>query len=587
MFKHSVSNYDKEPYIAVEGYEHHVWQGIQSISEELILKITTLQKQKIVVVLDMYHGVFENEIISRLSATIKFDDILSVSTVNHSDTEIDNLLSNNITDDRVFGILSCHQMQHFFNPEKAEILKNKIMAYESGLILVYGIGASFILQGDILIYADMARWEIQQRMRKNEIANWCSQNYKLDYMQRYKRAFFIDWRVLDRHKQNILRKADYLLDTNNRIIDKMITGEAFFSALAQATSRPIRLVPFFDPGIWGGQWMKEVCDLDSAQPNFAWCFDCVPEENSMILKFGEIKIEIPSINLVFLYPDQLLGRHVHARFGLEFPIRFDFLDTMNGDNLSLQVHPFTEYIQNMFGMHYTQDESYYILDAKEDATVYLGLKDSIDSEIMLDELTTAQAGIKPFDANKFINVFPARKHDHFMIPAGTIHCAGKNAMVLEISATPYIFTFKLWDWGRVGLDGLPRPIHLEHGKNVIAWDRTTDWVKENLVNPVKLIREYDGIIEEQTGLHELEFIETRRHWSKNKVVHQTKGVFNVLNLVEGSEAIVESPSNAFEPFVVHYTETFIIPAAVGEYTIRPFNSSIGKEIATIKAYVRI
>jgi hypothetical protein len=60
----------------------------------------------------------------------------------------------------------------------------------------------------------------------------------------------------------------------------------------------------------------------------------------------------------------------------------------------------------------------------------------------------------------------------------------------------------------------------------------------------------------------------------------------VLNLVEGREAIVESPTGQFEPFVVHYAETFIVPAAVGAYTIAPYGESEGKEIATIKAYVR-
>ena len=66
--------------------------------------------------------------------------------------------------------------------------------------------------------------------------------------------------------------------------------------------------------------------------------------------------------------------------------------------------------------------------------------------------------------------------------------------------------------------------------------------------------------------------------------HDTNGGVNVLNLVEGSAAVVESPTGAFEPFTVHYAETFIIPAAVGKYTIRP--AAIGEKCATVKAYVR-
>jgi hypothetical protein len=68
---------------------------------------------------------------------------------------------------------------------------------------------------------------------------------------------------------------------------------------------------------------------------------------------------------VFRHPRELLGGAVHARFGAEFPIRFDLLGTMGGGSLPLQVHPLTEYIQDRFGMHYTQDESYYLLDAAE------------------------------------------------------------------------------------------------------------------------------------------------------------------------------------------------------------------------------
>ena len=179
----------------------------------------------------------------------------------------------------------------------------------------------------------------------------------------------------------------------------------------------------------------------------------------------------------------LLGDRVHARFGDEFPIRFDFLDTIQGGHLSFQVHPLTEYIQQNFGMNYTQDESYYILDAEDGASVYLGLKEAIDPDAMIEDLQAAERGDKAFDDERFVNRFPARKHDHFLIPAGTCHCSGAGAMVLEISATPYIFTFKMWDWGRLGLDGLPRPINVGHGSKNIQWDRTTKWVKRPFDQP--------------------------------------------------------------------------------------------------------
>ena len=283
----------------------------------------------------------------------------------------------------------------------------------------------------------------------------------------------------------------------------------------------------------------------------------------------------------------LLGIKVWEAFGAEFPIRFDFLDTMDGGNLSLQVHPLKEYIREKFGMDYTQDESYYFIDAQKDSVVYLGLKEGIVPEQMISDLEAAEEKSKGFDTDKYIEKWPIRKHDHVLIPAGTVHCSGANSMVLEISATPYIFTFKLWDWGRIGMDGKPRPISLKHGLHSIQWNRTTQWTKNNILNQVQQIAEGDGWIEERTGLHEGSFIETRRHWFTGKVHHNTNGVVNILNLVEGREAIVESDDGTFKPFIVHYAETFIVPAAVGAYTIQPYGNSVGATCGTIKAFVNI
>jgi mannose-6-phosphate isomerase class I len=508
-----------------------------------------------------------------------------------SAAEIDLLVAPDLGgDDPIFGFLTRLTLDQFFSRDKMSSVRAEI-ALARGPIVVIGPGASLLAPDPaVLVYADLSRWECQARQRRNEVSNLGVENRILKASLQYKRSYFIDWRVCDRLKQRTMERWDFLLDTCVPDDPRLLTGKSLRCALAHCVTRPFRVVPFFDPGPWGGHWMKDVCGLPPDQPNYAWCFDCVPEENSLFLKFGEVRLDMPAINLVFAQARPLLGEPVYGRFGAEFPIRFDLLDTMGGGNLSLQVHPLTGYIQERFGMRYTQDESYYLLDAQAGAEVYLGRKRDAQFGSLIDSLEAAQRGGPPFDDAKFIARFSARKHDHFLIPAGTLHCSGRGTMVLEISATPYIFTFKLWDWNRLGLDGRPRPINIERAKDNICWERDEDYAARRLVNQVTEVSRCDSWREERTGLHESQFIETRRHWFTGGVPHDTggerSGSVNVLNLVSGEEAIVESPDNMFEPFVVHYAETFIVPAAVGNYCIRPFGRAVGTECATIKASIR-
>ncbi|GLR18741.1 class I mannose-6-phosphate isomerase [Portibacter lacus] len=575
-------NYDKFPVVKIDGNEN-VQVGWENISNLIEAKIDDGAKH---IVVECYHGVNEKPLENILKT--KFQDalIINSSSVYKTQEEIDAITFPDVTDDRIFGRITNLKIKDLFDDFKLEIARLKIEK-TSGPVIVFGIGASVILEDPLLfIYVDMARWEIQMRMRKGEVSNIGTDNYILDVVRRYKRAFFVDWRICDAIKKETFAHWDFVIDANKEEEPKIIPKATLDKALGQTVSQPFRLVPFFDPGPWGGQWMREVIGLSKDEPNFAWGFDCVPEENSVLFQIGDETLEFPASNLVFFQTTSLLGEMVEKRFGAEFPIRFDFLDTMDGGNLSLQVHPSDEYIKAEFNMDYTQDESYYILDAEDDGIVYLGLKEGINPDEMIAALNDAQQPGNTFDADKYTATWPAKKHDHFLIPAGTVHCSAKNTMVLEISATPYIFTFKLWDWDRLGLDGLPRPINIERGSKNIKWDRDEKWVKENLIDQVEVLESGDGYKSEKTGLHESEFIETVRTWFSKKVTHHTNGNLNVLNLVQGKEAIVESPTNQFQPFIIHFAETFVVPAAVGEYTITPHGPSEGSECATIKAYVK-
>ena len=568
-------NYDKYPATRTEGALFHGWDAIREALD---------RERRGPLAVDWYAGVHEAEITEGLLPG--FSRIIRMRDLMKPEAEIRRMTDPFMTDDVLFGYVTNLRMPDFFDAEKLAAVRTELETAGED-VLILGAGAALVApQHAVLAYADMARWEIQQRFRRHEVCGLGVDNREDPVSIQYKRGLFIDWRVLDYYKDTLFARVDWWIDTNAAGDPKMISRETFFRGIDKTARKPFRVVPFFDPAPWGGQWMKDVCDLDREVPNFGWCFDCVPEENSLLLEVEGVKFELPSNDLILLRAREVLGAPVEARFGKDFPIRFDFLDTMGGGNLSLQVHPTTQFIREQFGMPYTQDESYYLLDAQPDAVVYLGLKKGVDRVQMIEDLRAAQRGELVFDAEKYVNKIPAKKHDHYLIPGGTIHCSGAGSMVLEISSTPNIFTFKLWDWGRLGLDGKPRPINVERGRHVIQWERDTDYVKAHLANHFSDVAEGEGWKEIKTGLHPNEFIETRRTSFSVPVTFRTENSVHVLNLVEGEEAVVESPDGRFEPFVVHYAETFIIPASVEEYTVRPCGLSEGKTCMTIRASVR-
>lgn len=571
-------NYDRFPSTKITGTILQGWDAVHTLLVECF-------KVKKVVAVDFYAGVREEEVAGELEL---LSPTLFINTRNlmKPQDEIKAMTERFMTDDVLFGYVTNLTLNDYFDAEKLEQARKQV-ADATGRVIIVGSGAAMVAPAEAtVVYVDMARWEIQQRFRVHEVKALGVDNREDAVSLQYKRGYFNDWRILDRYKESLFGRVDFWLDTHIANEPRLIDKETFFKGIEETVKTPFRVVPFFDPAPWGGQWMKEVCGLNPEKENYGWCFDCVPEENSLYFEVNGVRFELPSVDLVLLKSRDLLGEPVEARFGKDFPIRFDFLDTVGGGNLSVQVHPTTQFIRENFGMYYTQDESYYLLDAKEGASVYLGLKTGIDKNEMIHDLREAQKGEVVFDTERYVNRLPAKKHDHYLIPGGTVHCSGSEALVLEISSTPNLFTFKLWDWQRLGLDGKPRPINVERGKDVIDWKRDTEYVNKHLANRFTQVAEGDGWREECTGLHPNEFIETHRHWFSKPVTHHTNNSVNVLNLVEGEEAVVESPINAFKPFVVHYAETFIIPASVGEYTIAPYGKSVGQECGTIKAYVR-
>ncbi len=577
----SFHNYDPFPSVRAAGEAACCAEGREAVLAEIRKRIPG---GRCVLVCELYPGV-DPEAVMRDLQKLSPSAVIDTRELLLSPEELMKQVYGDQGNDRVFGLMSHRELTACFDTEKLAAARERIAGIRDGLVLVCGTGASLAAEGDVLLYFNITRWEIQLRYRKGQ-GNWGLGNGDAPLLTKYKYGYFVLWRMADRLKTQMLPRVDLMIDANDPEAPKAVSGADYLRALDQAARQPFRVRPYFDPGVWGGQWIRKQLGIPTEAANLAWGFDGVPEENGLGLTFGDVTMEFPCIDLVLTHPHELLGERVHGRFGAEFPIRFDLLDTMEGGNLSLQVHPLTEYIQQQFGMHYTQDESYYILEADEgkDPAVYLGIRTGTRPEEMTAALEEAQKGGAPFDAEKYVNRIPVKKHDHLLIPAGTVHCSGADTVVLEISATPYIFTFKLWDWGRIGLDGLPRPIHIEHGKNNIQWDRNTEWVHRELVNRTETVHREEGVLAERTGLHPREFLETVRYTLSKPYTCRCNDSVHVINLVEGKEMTVESPDGSFPPLTVHYAETAILPAAIGEYRLCPTAGS--PEIKVIDACVR-
>ncbi|MGC2160305.1 MAG: class I mannose-6-phosphate isomerase [Silvibacterium sp.] len=576
-------NYDLNPVIHMPAFgERDCLEGWNEVMAHIKECLPVTGRYSIGI--ECYPGVMLDALEKKIASAFPQCTILNVEDAYKDAAVLRDQFQETLTTDPVFGKMRQWPIASYFDEHRVAALKAKI-EQKDGMVVLIGAGTPEVLANpDLLVHANVTRWELQKRQRSKSICNLGVQNYEDSAQLLYKNAYFLEWRVADEVRHVLYERVDYFLDLDDEEAPRMVRGDVLRAAVATVVKRPFRVRPFFDPGPWGGHWMMQTFDLPQDVPNYAWCFDCVPEENSVALGFGSRRFQLPAIVLVHEQPIALLGEAIYRHFGAEFPIRFDLLDTVGGSNLSLQVHPLREYIRQHFGISYTQDESYYILDQSGDSQVYLGVRTGAIRDEMRRDLEDAQAGGPAFPAECYVNLWPARKHDHFSIPAGTIHCSGRDNLVLEISATPYIFTFKLWDWGRLGLDGSPRPIHLEHGLANIQWNRDTEWVRRELLNQTELVSTGDGWREERTGLHHTQFLETRRTWFTKAVTHNTNGNLHVLNLVEGEAVSVESPSDEFPPVEVHYAETFIVPASVGAYTIRPLGKT-NQPLATIRAYL--
>ena len=569
-------NFDSNPFITVEGVNPYA--GPKEITN--VLKEFIQSNNIRTVVFDYYHGVDEKYLYENIISHLGADLYVDTNEIKYPEEVISEKFHCFITDDRVNGVSSFVKIDEFFDPVLKEEANRQVREH-SGLCVVYGVGAQVVVDGDMLVYCDIEMEEIHRRYR-NGLDNWGAGNYEEEFLRKDKRFMFLESRVQDWHKRPLLEKLDFIIDCNRTEDLVMLNKQDFDEMIHAFVSRPMRPVPFFQPAVWGGHWLKDTLGVGEDLVNTGWGMLGVLEFQAVQAKVKDKFFVMPGKNVYFNKPLEFLGGQIFYMWGYKVPIMVDILDTWGGGNLSLQCHPTVAYNQETFNWPYGHCESYYMLDTMEDSSVYLGTKTGVKIPEFVEALEEAQE-TGEFDETKWVNNWPMKKHDHIYIPSGTLHCSGRNTLVLEIN-TFWVSTFKLWDWGRVDLDGKPRPIDIGHGKNVLREEYTTEFVRNRLMSKRVETDRGDGWTKEHSGLMEYEPLHVERYWFEKAVAFDTRESLKVVILVEGEEALIVSPNDAFEPQIMHYAEPFFMPAALGSFYIKPYGKSAGKKLAVLELY---
>ncbi|MGW0759242.1 class I mannose-6-phosphate isomerase [Streptomyces sp. NPDC002814] len=479
-------------------------------------------------------------------------------------------------DDPFFTPLSQAQVADLFDSvQQAERPLN------DGVLVVFGPGAA-LFGADVLWYADLPKRYAEAAVAHGQLpvgVNLGRAGEPGDLV----RLFYTDWPVLDRHRDAYAGRIDRWIDMQDTASPTSLDGTALRGTLAHLARGPVRTRPYFNSTPWGGQWAASELGFTPQAGNTALGYELIaPEAGVLIGEEGGAQVEVPFQLLCVLHPMDMLGQEVHRRFGTSFPIRFDYLDTMRGGNLSLHCHPQEQYMREAFGWPYTQHETYYVTDSEAGAQVLLGLTEHADVDAMRRQVEAAITDGTPLPVEDHIQTHPATVGQLFMIPAGTPHASGAGNLVLEVSATPYLYSLRFYDWLRKDATGASRPLPYEHGFANLDTARRGEDVTKDLIQRPRTLRAGEGWREEVIGaLPEMFYAVHRLVVAPAAgVVDDTAGRFHILNLASGRGAVIET-SDGRTHFLA-FAETITVPAAVGSYRVRAVGDD---EVHLVKALV--
>jgi mannose-6-phosphate isomerase len=308
------------------------------------------------------------------------------------------------------------------------------------------------------------------------------------------------------------------------------------------TFYPLTFYPLLKERIWGGTKLKTYLNkpITSDSTGESWEISTVPHDVSVV-KDGIF--EGKNLNeLIDLYPEEILGTTVFARFGKQFPLLFKYLDAR--EDLSIQLHPndtLAKARHNSFG----KTEMWYVMQADANARLIVGFQKDSSREEYVQHLENKKL-------LSLLNEVPVKKGDVFFLETGTIHAIGAGIVIAEIQQTSDV-TYRIYDWDRVDANGNERELHTELALDAINYQTTL------------AKKEYKATENESTSLVDCPYFKTHIiPLNGEMMIHKNNHAFSVLMCTEGSfELFLNDEKYRYET-----GDTVLLPAILPSFVLK-------------------
>ena len=316
---------------------------------------------------------------------------------------------------------------------------------------------------------------------------------------------------------------------------------------------PLLFKPNLHTIVWGGHRLQTYKGLPATDDPIGESWEVSAVESSpCIIANGPLEGK-SLVDVVEEYGAELLGRSVDERYKGKFPLLVKFIDAER--DLSIQVHPDDEMAQRVHGK-FGKTEMWYVIDAKPGAYLYAGFKDSIsryEYEKRIEDGSICDVLAK----------HEVHAGDVFYIPAGRVHAICGGILLAEVQQSSDV-TYRMYDYGRLGLDGKPRELHTKLAAEALDFNVEKDYRTHYDDASEKAISVID------TPYFDVRVMDVTDSFHRNLVKYDS---FIISMCISGTFRIrlrdADELDYAVRDIVVEEGHSCLIPASVADYDIIP------------------